>query len=223
MSHKEIIAINKEAYTKERFKARKEQLKVWTERNIKPLWDKYLNKSHFILDIGAGDSAVLQFLGVKVCTALDLHEKILELNPYIRKIGNAEDLPFEDGKFDFILIAEVVEHLENPEKVLSEAHRVLMPNGYLLVTTPNEAWARPHDKKDPLHINLVNMIHLVGMILSAGFNIIEIKGEKLSVMERLALWRKGIFGNPRIICLAIKSNVSSRFACLQKWPIQNSF
>jgi ubiquinone/menaquinone biosynthesis C-methylase UbiE len=55
-----------------------------------------------------------------------------------------EPLPFEDDSFDFILLSEVIEHMEvDPMYMLSEMNRVLKTGGTLLVTTPNCAstWA----------------------------------------------------------------------------------
>lgn len=53
----------------------------------------------------------------------------------LQSIG--ERLPFADGSFDFTLLSEVVEHLEEPHLSIREASRVLRPGGRLLVTTPN--------------------------------------------------------------------------------------
>jgi SAM-dependent methyltransferase len=46
--------------------------------------------------------------------------------------------PFEDGVFDIVLYCEVIEHLVyDPTHTLVEAHRVLKPDGTLLISTPN--------------------------------------------------------------------------------------
>lgn len=46
--------------------------------------------------------------------------------------------PYEDGQFDVVVCAEVIEHLTfNPTNMLNEIHRVLKPNGLLILTTPN--------------------------------------------------------------------------------------
>ena len=47
-------------------------------------------------------------------------------------------LPFADESFDFILCAEVLEHLiHSPDKMVYEINRVLKNNGLLILTTPN--------------------------------------------------------------------------------------
>lgn len=48
--------------------------------------------------------------------------------------------PYQDGEFDLVIFAEIIEHLLNdPCKVLREIKRVLKPNGTLILTTPNVA------------------------------------------------------------------------------------
>lgn len=53
----------------------------------------------------------------------------------IQAIG--ESLPLSSETFDWVLLSEVIEHLAEPEIIISEAKRVLRPGGHLLVTTPN--------------------------------------------------------------------------------------
>ncbi|MBN2055263.1 class I SAM-dependent methyltransferase, partial [bacterium] len=50
--------------------------------------------------------------------------------------GAAEHLPFRDGRFDLVVMHEVVEHLADPEAGLRECLRVLAPGGHLLLTFP---------------------------------------------------------------------------------------
>lgn len=48
-----------------------------------------------------------------------------------------DDMNFPDNSFDKIILADVIEHLEEPNRTLSAFHRFLKPGGALFVTTPN--------------------------------------------------------------------------------------
>jgi SAM-dependent methyltransferase len=49
-----------------------------------------------------------------------------------------EDFPYPDASFDVVIFSEIIEHLAiNPVRALAEIHRVLRPNGVVIVTTPN--------------------------------------------------------------------------------------
>ena len=50
-------------------------------------------------------------------------------------------IPNHDNRFDVIVAAEVVEHLENPRFMIREIFRLLRPGGTAIVSTPNnESW-----------------------------------------------------------------------------------
>lgn len=69
-------------------------------------------------------------------------------------------LPFRAGSFAGLLTGELVEHVYDPVALLRECHRVLVPGGLLVLTTPNLATVqdrlaflagRAPRQVDPLH------------------------------------------------------------------------
>ncbi len=50
--------------------------------------------------------------------------------------GSAYALPFEDGTFDRVVAAEVLEHLPDDQDAMAELFRVLKPGGLIAVTVP---------------------------------------------------------------------------------------
>jgi len=96
-----------------------------------------------VLDIGCGHSAYLKdvYDQTPFTYGADLNAEALAKNQVIKNtvVADAEDLPFEDGFFDVVALAWVLEHLERPAKVLREINRVLRSGGCLVFLTPN-AW-----------------------------------------------------------------------------------
>ena len=52
-------------------------------------------------------------------------------------VGVGEALPYEDGAFDAVVCVDVLEHVEELDKVLAEVARVLRPGGLFLFDTIN--------------------------------------------------------------------------------------
>jgi SAM-dependent methyltransferase len=52
------------------------------------------------------------------------------------QLGDVCALPFDDGSFDLVLATDVIEHVDDDAKALTELCRVLKPSGHLLLTVP---------------------------------------------------------------------------------------
>jgi len=136
-----------------------------------------------LLDIGTADGLVLSKLNrifkFKKTIGIDMSKDLLDANndtDIDLEIGNAENLRFKDASFDIITASAVIEHLNNPEKMLSECYRVLNDKGILILTTPNPfhnriAEAIGYFDRD-LHIHTFNTSELKRMIRNKGFVII---------------------------------------------------
>ena len=56
------------------------------------------------------------------------------------RVGVGEDLPFADESFEIVYCSDVLEHVNDLEKVISEITRVLNPNGVFLYDTINRTF-----------------------------------------------------------------------------------
>lgn len=104
-----------------------------------------------VLDIGSGSGALTSFLVQKAkctVTAVDLTpELIANAAPYTSKTvtGSIEDAStWEqiDGTFDYIVFADVLEHLANPGTALQRCKAFLTDGGSVIASIPNVAYYR---------------------------------------------------------------------------------
>lgn len=92
--------------------------------------------------------------------------------------GDACTLPLASGSVDAAFALHVVEHLIEPSLFFVEAHRVIRPDGILIIATPNSEGlgARIMGRRwsglsDPTHISLHGPSYWIGMLERSGFKI----------------------------------------------------
>jgi ubiquinone/menaquinone biosynthesis C-methylase UbiE len=61
-------------------------------------------------------------------------------SPRTLAAANVQQLPFPDEAFDLALLNEVLEHVPDERRSLAEVHRVLKPDGMLVVLSPNRLY-----------------------------------------------------------------------------------
>ncbi|NTS77855.1 methyltransferase domain-containing protein [Catenovulum sp. SM1970] len=57
-----------------------------------------------------------------------------EKSPFSGVVADSHFLPFSEHSVDAVLLAHTLDHTHDPHQILREAHRVLMPDGYLIIT-----------------------------------------------------------------------------------------
>lgn len=119
----------------------------WDDRIFRERILARLTRESVVLDLGAGAGIVPQMnvrgAAARVC-GIDLDARVLD-NPHVHeaRVADAGSIPYEDGLFDVVFADNVMEHLEKPEQVFLEIHRVLKPDGVLLFKTPNRTHYMP--------------------------------------------------------------------------------
>ncbi len=115
-----------------------------------------------VLDVGCGDGYLMARVGPLCDTVVGIDSEPAAINIARQKLGghanctpllaSCYELPFGGERFDLVLLAEVIEHLESPESCLQEIRRVLTRDGTLLLTTPNwwpnVVWDAKHHIKE---------------------------------------------------------------------------
>lgn len=118
--------------------------KIWRRKAVNMLREI---KPERILDLasGTGDFAIQSLtLNPKEIVGMDISEGMLEVgrqkmkkngydNIITMRLGDSEDLPFEDNYFDALTVGFGVRNYENLEKGLGEMLRVVRPEGKLII------------------------------------------------------------------------------------------
>ncbi len=104
-----------------------------------------------VLDLGCGSGSLGQHLSTaRGCTVdgVTLSEAEADhARPHYRRVvvDNLESCDliatFTDNRYDFIVCADVLEHLSRPENVLAACRQLLQPDGKLLISVPNAGYS----------------------------------------------------------------------------------
>jgi SAM-dependent methyltransferase len=99
-----------------------------------------------VLDAGAGDGPYRGLFDHARYESADFQrvDKVYAPATYVCDLAT---IPVEDGRFDFIVFNQVMEHLPEPKLVLTELHRVLAPGGRMIYSGPlfYEEHEKPYD------------------------------------------------------------------------------
>ncbi len=113
-------------------------------------------KGKKVLDIGCGDGVLSYLLANKGANVIGI-DNLKEVIKFAKErcknlenlnflVASTYELPFENDSFDYVVSSEVVEHLEQPDKMLSEVKRVWNQKGKVVITTPLKFTENPLDK-----------------------------------------------------------------------------
>jgi 2-polyprenyl-3-methyl-5-hydroxy-6-metoxy-1,4-benzoquinol methylase len=71
---------------------------------------------------------------------------------------------YPDGHFDVIVSFETLEHVEHPEALLTEFHRLLSPGGRIVVSVPNDWSDETGNDPNPFHLHVYTLDKLRAQI-----------------------------------------------------------
>lgn len=156
------------------------------------------------LDVGSGAGVYLPVLAELFGEAvgIDTQEMMLDYvrpltakYPNLRVVaGDIANCGLSPASFDLIICSEVVEHIADSQKAISQLHDLLKPGGILILSTP-QRWSllelmatiaylpgifslvkliyRGQPLFDPGHINLMTEEQVMRQLETAGFSIRE--------------------------------------------------
>ena len=93
-----------------------------------------------LLDVGAGTGDFVKTLSSWIKVDVCGYEKIDNLK-FKHVDLNKDNLPYKNNSFKLTTCIEVIEHVENPFKLIRELARVTKKDGVCVLTTPNvQSW-----------------------------------------------------------------------------------
>ena len=152
-----------------------------------------------VLDVGCGEGAFCAELeaagahpvGVEVAEEVVARARARHPGLRFELVAPHGPLPFDDAGFDVVWASEVIEHVADTARWLSELRRVLKSGGRLLLTTPYHgrvknilvALTRFESHFDPLgqHVRFFTRRSLRDTLDHAGFERIETRRAKALV------------------------------------------
>jgi len=148
------------------------------------------------LDLGAGNgftSLFLQELGLR-CDAADATLDTLRELGQGEFAGNvfmvdAQRTPFADATYDFVLCANLLEHVPDPGAVVGEVARIVKPGGAALFCVPSPPALYGYFDRFSGHFRRYSRRGLVAALVAAGFRPTATRSIGFATFGPLALLR----------------------------------
>ncbi len=152
-------------------------------RNALIIWalGKYGPRVSSFMEVGCGTGFVLQ--GISRCfpemrlVGSEIYREGIAFAAKRIKRGmfmqmDARQIPFVD-EFDAIGAFDVIEHIEDDEKVLQQIYQALKPDGLLMLTVPQHRWLWSPVDTNACHVRRYSVQELHDKAAFAGFTIVR--------------------------------------------------
>jgi 2-polyprenyl-3-methyl-5-hydroxy-6-metoxy-1,4-benzoquinol methylase len=104
-----------------------------------------VDKNQKVLDLGCGTGSFIKLLNQKnkEVEGLEISQKAAQIGQKkglkIKIADLHQTFPYSKNTFDTITAGEIIEHIYDTDFFLEEIKRILKPNGFLILSTPNIA------------------------------------------------------------------------------------
>lgn len=137
-----------------------------------------------VVDIGCGEKPYQKYVSANSYIGIDVEVSGRNNDTKLPDLYyDGENLPFENDSIDFILCTEVLEHCLEPEKIVSEMHRCLKPNGIAFITVPS-MWGEhemPYDFRRYMSNGIIKLLE------DKSFHVVDIQAEDRGLLAFVKL------------------------------------
>lgn len=191
-------------FTGERYIPGRGDPPIYYEHVHRYLFATLFTEGRAVLDVASGEGYGASWLAdraahvVGVDSAQDAVEHAKGTYGHKRNldfvVGDASRLPMPDDSIDLVVCFEAIEHVRDPEVVISEIRRVLRDDGTAILSTPNRKTYRDDiDFENPYHFREF-YIPEFRELLSQRLGPCTLIGQK--VIAASALWTLGVGDEP---------------------------
>ncbi len=178
-----------------------------------------------VLDIACGEgygASALAKAGAASVVGVDISNEVCDhaRSKYgiDARTGDAQAIPLPDRSLDLVVSFETIEHVTAPAAFVRECSRVLVPDGMLIISTPNRPVYSCESTQNPFHQLEFNEEEFLDLLRS-HFKAIRLYVQFLksaawwsyrSLAAEHSLWLgiKGFWRLSSLLCPAIRSDVS---------------
>lgn len=116
-------------------------------------------------------------------------------------ISSLKEIPFAKGYFDYIIFADVLEHIVNPDEVLRRARDYLADQGSILLSVPNIAYWQirlrllfgnfnyDHPLTDGGHLRFFTLSSIRKLLKECGYGIVYLTNRNARIKLLGRIWK----------------------------------
>jgi SAM-dependent methyltransferase len=185
-----------------------------------------INPSATVLDFGCGTGGILSAIPCQRRIGIELNEDSVRMATQAGIAVHASLHEIGDSSTDVVITHHALEHVLEPQRVIAEFFRILIPNGKLIVVVPCEPGRkrpfRSWQKRLDFHLYSWNPLTLGNLLTVCGFSVTEafvLSGgysrynawlrrvpPLFLIAERCTAWLLNRFST---VCVATKSSIAS--------------
>ncbi|MGL6179026.1 MAG: class I SAM-dependent methyltransferase [Tannerellaceae bacterium] len=212
------------------------------DQGITPNILQWVTPNTKVLEFGAATGYMTQYMQEKLncdVTIVELSEEMArKASKFASKaiVANLETDDWYsqiDSKYDYILFADVLEHLRCPSNVLVKAITLLKPNGYILTSIPNighnsvvmELWKgefnyRPYGLLDNTHVSFFTRKTLIETFSKLGLKSIAELDQ--NVHPSITEMKNSYFSFPILSLFLLRRKDAHVYQFINKWSLADT-